>query len=327
LVDGALVNPSGFVERMRFLAGPASQDHANYAPTLAGRARVLMDSASFFGRFYPLGLAPLVGYGLYLHVVRTRGDPARAVAGFLPLLAMLSFAFAFNCVARRTEHRFLLPESIFAAFYGGMALDALTSHGPGHDCRSRVAGLRQATGWLVAALLGGRALFECAGVDVALLRDPRYEAEAWLSAHVMPGEVIEVYGNNAYLPRLPSSALVVRLDTSPIAARSPMPGMKESEEPYDLVEQRRPDWIVLSEGWVWRYTVAPPDPSIARTMAPIQIERQHDLAARAYFASLFAGTGAYAEAHVASYDDRFWPRVDIHASTTRSIYVFHRTRR
>jgi hypothetical protein len=143
----------------------------------------------------------------------------------------------------------------------------------------------------------------------------------------MPGEVIEVYGNNAYLPRLPSSSLVVRLDTSPIAARSPMPGMQESEEPFDLVEQRRPDWIVLSEGWVWRYTVAPPDPSIARTMAPIQVARQHDAAARAYFASLFAGTGAYAEAHVARYDDRFWPRVDIHASTTRSIYVFHRTRR
>jgi hypothetical protein len=325
LVDGALVNPSGFVERMRFLAGPASQDHANYAPSLAGRVRVLMDSASFFGRFYPLGLAPLVGYGLYLHVVRTRGEPARAVAGLLPLLAMFSFAFAFNCVARRTEHRFLLPESIFAAFYGGLALDALTSHGPGHDGRSRVAW--QAAGWLVTALLGGRALFECAGVDVALLRDPRYEAEAWLSAHVMPGEVIEVYGNNAYLPRLPSSALVVRLDTSPIAARSPMPGMQESEEPYDLVEQRRPDWIVLSEGWVWRYTFAPPDPSIARTIAPIQVTRQHDVAARAYFASLFAGTGAYAEAHVARYDDRFWPRVDIHASTTRSIYVFHRTRR
>ena len=327
LVDGALVNPSGFVQRVGFLVGSASQDHANYAPTVAGRVRVLLDSASYFVRYYPMGLAPLVAYGIYLHATRTRCDPARAVAGWLPLFAIISFALAFNCVARRTEHRFLLPQSLFTGLYGGLALDALTSPAARRDRGLKGAWRAQAAGWLVTALLAGRALFECVGVDVALLRDPRYDAEAWLSAHVMPGEVIEVYGNNVYLPRLPPSASVNRLDTSPIGERSPMPRMHELEQPYDLVEQRRPDWIVLSEGWVWRYTIAPPDPSTARTLAPIQVARQRDLASRAYFASLFAGTSAYAEAYVARYDDRFWPRVDIHASTTRSIYVFHRARR
>ena len=326
IVDGALINPSGFIERVRFLTGPASQDHATYAPSWAGRVCVLVDTVRNFGRYYPLALAPLVGYGVYLHFVRTRRDPARAVAGLLPLFASVSFALAFNCVARRTDHRFLLPQSLFVGLYAGLAFDSLTSCA-GEGSRSKRASRVRTLAWLTATMLGGRALFECVGVDVALLRDPRYEAEAWLARHVHSGEVIEVYGNNVYLPRLPSGASVIRLDTSPMAGRSLMPGMEEIEQPYDLVERRRPDWIVFSEGWVWRYTSAPPDPASSRTLAPVQVALQNDVASRAYFASLFAGRGAYTEVHVARYDDRFWPRVAIHASTTRSIYIFRRARR
>jgi len=70
----------------------------------------------------------------------------------------------------------------------------------------------------------------------------------------------------------------------------------------------------------------PEGPGGSLTLSRVQAARQGELLARAYFGSLFAGTGAYREAHVARYDDRLWPRVDIHSSTARTIYVMRRAR-
>jgi len=315
-IDGAIVNPTGFAARMRFLAGPASQDHTTYARSVAGVVHVLYDAAGNFGRYYPVGLALFVFYGVGLHLVKTRGDRCRRIAGLVPALGVVSFTLAFNCLARRTEHRFLLPQSIFVSLYAGAALDALTrSPGP--------VGL---AAWTISALMGGRAAFDGIAVDAALLRDPRYDAEAWLNANVGPGELIEVYGNNFSLPRLPGRARAERVDRSPLSERSPLPGMREIEAPFEAVDQRRPDWIVVSEGWSWRYTMAPPvsaDGSIVLSRAEAALEK--DTGARAFFAALFAGTAGYTEAHAARYDDRFWPSVDIHASTTRTVHILRRT--
>jgi hypothetical protein len=318
LIDGAMVNPSGFAARMRFLTGPASQDHASYAQSVYGMSHVVRDTVYSFGRYYPVGLAPFVLYGLGLHFVKTRDHPARRAAGLVPALGVLSFTLAFNCLARRTEHRFALPQSLFVSIYAGAALDALTRT----SSRVRVGA------WTVAAILGGRALFDCVGVDVALLRDPRYDAEDWLNANIPAGEVIEVYGNNVHLPRLPSRARVQRVDGGALSERSPMPGMREIQAPFEDVDRRRPDWIVVSDGWSWRYTIPTPatlDGSVV--MSPLQAARQKDVRAREFFAALLSGAGDYAEAHVARYDDRFWPRVDIHASTSRTIYILRRVRR
>jgi 4-amino-4-deoxy-L-arabinose transferase-like glycosyltransferase len=315
VLDGAVTNPSGFSKRLHFLTGTASQDHAYYAANWIGRRRVLEDVVRFFDHFYPVAVAPFVLAGLYLHVTRTSADKARLVAGLLPAMALMSFTLAFNCVARRTEHRFLLPQSVFVSLYAGLAFDVLTLRA------SRI----RVVGWVAAVAIGGRALFDCVAVDVALLRDPRYAAEAWLDAHVAAGDSIEVYGNNVYLPRLPSKARIDRVDTEPLRARSPLPGVTEIDAPFDDVEARKPEWIVTSEAWTWRYVMAPPvDPRGPIVLAPLQAERERDVATRAYFASLFDGTGAYELAYAAVYDDSFWPRVDIHASTTRTIFVFHR---
>jgi hypothetical protein len=318
LIDGAIVNPTGFAARLRFLTGPASQDHAYYARSVAGWVRIILDGALSFGRYYPVGLVPFVLYGLGLHVVKTRADPALRIAGLAPALGLLSFTVAFNCVARRTEARFLLPQSLFVSLYAGAALDSLT----------RTASRVKACAWVLASLIGCRALFDGVAVDVALLRDPRYEAEAWLDAHVLAGDLIEVYGNNAHLPRFPSRARVERVDRSPISERSPMPGMQEIVAPYADIDRRGPDWIVMSEGWSWRYQMnleaIPESPLV---LSRVQVALKEDREGRAFFSSLFSGRGGYAQAHVARYDDSFWPRVDIHASTTRTIYVFGRTRR
>jgi hypothetical protein len=317
-LDGAVVNPSGFMRRLAFLTGTASQDHASYAANVAGWSRVLSDTVRFSGRYYPTGVLLLVVAGIAVHLARTHAEARRLVAGLVPLLGAASFTLAFNCVARRTEHRFLLPQSLLVSLYVGVALDVVL----------RSVERSRSLAWAVGAglvMLGGRALFECIGVDVALLRDPRYDAEAWLQAHVVAGETVEVYGNNTNLPRFGSSIRVVRVDTTAPSTRSPLPGVTEVEDAYDRIDQRRPDWLVVSDGWLWRYTMPPPPPGEAFVVAPAQIARQNDQASRAYFASLLAGTNpAYVEDHVAAYDDRFWPRVDIHSSTTRTVHVFRR---
>jgi hypothetical protein len=321
IVDGALFNPSGFARRLAFLTGTASQDHTSYAKNWAGWGRVLSDCILFFGRYYPSSAFLLVVAGTAIHVGTTRGEPRRLVAGLVPAFAVVSFTIAFNCVARRTEHRFLLPQSLLVSLYAGLALDtAIRSARKSPVLVGSVAAL--------IAIVAGRALFDCLAVDVALLRDPRYDAEAWLESHVGTGDTIEVYGHNAYLPRLPGRTRVTRVDPSPASSRSPMPGITEMQAAYDEVEQRSPDWIVVGEGWLWRYTKEAPPPGGAFVVAPAQISRQNDLATRAYFASLLDGTNAmYALDHAATYDDHFWPRVDIHASTTRNVFVFRRRQR
>ncbi len=315
VVDGAVTNPTGFVKRLHFLTGTASQDHAYYAANWIGRRRVLEDTVLFFSHFYPVALAPFVVAGVYLHVARTGGDRPRVVAGLLPALAVVSFTLAFNCVARRTEHRFLLPQSVFVSLYAGLAFEVLTERA------SRI----RVVGWVAAAAIGGRALFDCVGVDVALLRDPRYAAEAWLDTHVAAGDSIEIYGNNVYQPRFPANARVERVDIEPLRGRSPLPGVTEIEQPFEDIASRNPEWIVASEAWIWRYLIAPPaDAKGPMVVAPAQAERERDTASRAYFFTLFSGKSAYDLAYKSVYDDSFWPRVDIHASTTRTIFVFRR---
>ncbi|HSS14508.1 MAG TPA: hypothetical protein VLL04_11475, partial [Rhizomicrobium sp.] len=71
----------------------------------------------------------------------------------------------------------------------------------------------------VTALLG---LHWCVAVDAALLLDPRYDAEAWLAAHIKPGDAIETYGQNCFLPRFPQQALVTRIGQTDLRLRNPL---------------------------------------------------------------------------------------------------------
>ena len=49
----------------------------------------------------------------------------RNVAGFLPLLAMISFTLCFNFVALRSDDRFLLPQAVLACVYIGVAVEMI----------------------------------------------------------------------------------------------------------------------------------------------------------------------------------------------------------
>jgi hypothetical protein len=318
VADGVLFNPTGFRERVRFLLGPASQAYAHYTNDWLGRLDVIRDLAGRFGLFYPLVFAPLAVLGLLVVLRANRNDPPKLAAGILPLLAAVSFTLAFNCIARRTDERFALPQTVLAAVYGGVALDVLLFE-------LRPTGAR----WLARAAVAATfcvALFYAADVDANLLFDPRYEAEAWLKDHVAPGDVVETYGLNVYMPRFPKEAHVIRVGPEAGDHRNPMPGVEEVLGAYGDAAVRRPRYVVVSEGWAWRYLLDPNDfPSHGHMLPPTQRETGSDQAATAYFKSLTRGEyQPYKLAHVARWESTIWPPIELHASTSRQIWVYER---
>jgi hypothetical protein len=336
VVDGALVNPSGFAARLRFLSGTASQDHAYYARTWRGYLLVLRDSFASFPRYYPIAFAPLLVLGLLgacmawsrrlapalqsdrlvSELPEGHSREGARVAALLPLFYAVSSTLAFTLVARRTEHRFLLPQMLFLGIYVGFALDWLMTH-----AGTRLGGWRYA---LVVCLFGP-ALFDSLAVDVALLYDPRYEAERWLGDHVGSADVIETYGNNVYLPRFRATQHVIRVGPEPVNARNPLPGVREVRDDYDGVDRRRSRWIVITETWVWRYMYneAPAQES-GRITSRQERQWERDTAACRFFSDLHQGRRGYRLVHTSGWQSSIWPRVDIHGSTTREIRIFER---
>lgn len=321
LVDGALTNPTGFRARLAFLRGPASQDHVLYDPSLAGRVRVVKECLTSFPRFFPWPVALLASFGVVASLTRRsalRPWAARAV----PLLAAVSFTVLFNAVARRTEERFTLPFMTFAGFYGGLGLHEIW----------QMARLSRWGPWarrlvlVAAAPIFAYGAYLVMAVDAAKALDPRYDAEAWLKAHAAPGDRVEVYGYNAYIPRLPDTTKNTRVDLRPVGTRSPLPGVEEIEQHYARVDERKPRFIVVGDGWVWIYRFDPA--AIGRVGRVVNAEQERhgaDGAARAYFAALYGGAGPYKPVHVSTWTSKLWPRLDLHASVTRDVTIFERS--
>jgi len=312
LVDGALTNAGGFVRRIAFLAGPASRDYAEYVRGPNGWLALLADMLGHFARGYGLLPMALAAAGLGLHFYRTKG--VQRLAGALPLLAAISFTVCFNFAALRSDDRFLMPQGVLAAFYIGIAADVLAFAA---QDRLRLVGRALLA---VTALL---ALHWCVAVNAALLMDPRYDAEAWLAAHMKPGDTIETYGQNCFLPRFPQQALVTRIGQTDLRLRNPLPGVTERQEPFIAPRQSR--FIVLSLAWARRYLRAGVPLGAGRIYPPLQ---QADFAngdAHLYFTALVSEKLNYRLAYAASYRG-LWPPVHIHDSLDETIWIFERDR-
>jgi hypothetical protein len=321
VTDEVVVNPAGFLARVRFLFGPASQDHAEYTRDTAGRVAVLVDLLRHFSWFFPIALAPLAIVGI-VAPSRTTAEPAaqgdRRAAGLVPLFFMLSFTVTINFTTLRTEHRFILFPMEMLGIYAGLGLDAAIS-----ATAERPRRVRRWTWGAVGALLGW-GLWDATAVDVVLLFDPRYEAEAWMRDHVAPGDLIETYGLNVYLPRFAADARVVRVGPEPMDRRSPLYGMGEVQDAWDKVSERQPRWIVVSDAWVWHYLSDPPSPTRGRILPRAQVEEASDRDASRYFRALLGGRLGYRMVHLSGWTSRVWPAIRIHSSTGESVWILER---
>jgi hypothetical protein len=310
LVDGVLTNMSGFVRRLAFLTGPASKDYAEYVAGPSGWLALTGDMLHYFARGYGLLPMALAATGLVLLLTRARG--AARLAGLLPLLAILSFTICFNFAALRSDDRFLMPQGLLASFYIGLAAEALVFAARGW---LRLAGRALVA---VTALL---ALHWCVAVNAALLLDPRYDAEAWLTAHALPGDTIETYGQNCFLPRFPRDAEVWRVGMALLNLRNPLAGVREVREPF--LVPRDPRFIVVSLAWARRYLRAPVVLGKGHVYSVLQQQDFMNTDAHMYFAALTSEKLPYRLVHASSHKG-VWPVVHIHDSLDETIWIFER---
>ncbi len=312
LVDGAFFNPAGFAARIAFLTGPASQDYTQYSADWSGRMRLLTDMAVYFTRYYPVPFALLAGFGIGICGRQLRAKAPTAVAGLLPLLALLSFTLAFNLTTLRSEVRFLLPQAVFLAVYAGVAADKIFDWPrPWLSVAART--------FLGAVLLAG--IYGCAGILAAFAEDPRYDAEHWLMAHIQPGTMVETYGLNAYLPRFPEGAIVTRIDVKPAHLRNPLPGVRDIDQPFGAVISRHPRFIVVSEFWARDY-LENASHGTGQAVQAVKLSQAAQQEPRTYFRALYGGKLPYRIAHRSQYTPRFWPAVEGYESLAQRVDIF-----
>jgi hypothetical protein len=328
VTDEVVINPTGFAARVRFLLGPASSDHAEYTRDAAGRLAVLADIVLHFSWFLPVALAPLPLVGLVAVLRAPSGvDHAAAepracrdtrAAGLVPMWAALSFVVAINFTTLRTEHRFTLFPMEMLGIYAGLGLDFVLAAA---EARSKTTAR---LAWILVGGVFAWGVFKAAGVDAVLLFDPRYDAEEWMRVHVAPGDLVETYGLNVYLPRFPGSARVERVAPEPTFGRSPLAGVTEIQDAWDRLSERRPRWIVISDAWVWHYMKDPPPEAHGRILPRAQAEEAKDGVASRYFRALLGGELGYRKARLFRWTSSLWPAVQIHASTGESIWMLER---
>jgi 4-amino-4-deoxy-L-arabinose transferase-like glycosyltransferase len=312
LVDGAITNPSGFLRRLAFLAGPASQDYAEYLHGPQGWLALLGDMGGLLAQGYGLAAVTLAVLGVVVHVKRSRGG-AR-VAGLLPLLAIISFTVCFNFAALRSDDRFMLPQAVLACVYIGITAEVLAF--------PALAWMR-VLGRGVLALIALAALHQVFAVDAALLFDPRYDAERWMAAHVRPGDMIETYGQNCFLPRFPPGARVNRVGQGDLKLRNPLPGVTETREPF--LAARHPRFIVLSLAWARRYLRPDIPLQSGHIYSRLQQVDFNNADARLFFESMLNGSLGYRLVH-AAHPASLWPVVHIHDSLNEPVWIFERAK-
>jgi hypothetical protein len=310
MVDGAITNPGGFVRRIAFLAGPASQDYAEYLRGPAGWLALLTDMGAYFTRGYGIVAVTLAVMGLSVHIARTRA--AMLVAGLLPALAVVSFTLCFNFAALRSDHRFLLPQAVLACVYIGIAADILAfAPQPWMRLAARA----------ILAVTALFALHHVIAINAAFLFDPRYDAQAWMAAHVRPQDTVETYGQNCFLPHFPQTAQVRRVGQGDLKLRNPLAGITEIRAPFGARRDAR--FVVVSAKWAERYLRPETPRRDGHIYSRLQQADFRNSDARAYFSGLRNGRLGYRLAHEARYAS-WWPAVHIHDSLDETIWIFER---
>jgi hypothetical protein len=309
VVSGALVNPVGFRRRIAFLLGPASQTWAGYPRGLGGDVSLARDALRVIPHFtsWPIAIAAVVGVVVVILTSRGMGR----VRALQPLLAAVSFTLLFTLGARRSEDRFLLPQTLFVLPYSAVALSRAWEALP----RARAALGVLAASCLVPALIG------VASLDGTLVVDSRYEAERFLAA--LPASArVEVLGTTLFLPRLPPALAIVRPGTEPVADRQAIPGVTELVDPEMDPRPRAPDFIVLATALSVELVTEPPPPPAQR---PYGSTSYHDEISHRLFRRLFDGSLGYSRSLVARCTLP-WPLEcrSVHDATGREVWIYSR---
>jgi hypothetical protein len=280
-LGGALLNPAGFLQRLRLLSGPNSQDWRQYDASLQGVLANLYDLGAALPEFFwPVPVLLLVALGGVLALAQRpgRGRLHRRTPRCVPLAFAVSSLLTFTLVTARCEHRFVLPLGAFAACYAGHAAATLERWARG----ARLAGAGLCA---LLALSGAQTL----ALQLTQWGDARREVEQWL-ARLPARSTVESYGHGVYLPRFDRFAgapySVQRVGPEP-GTRARISGVRELYEAYGNVAQRAPDVLVITEGFARRFV--PRALGGGRAASSELARYQSDADAGAFFASARAG--------------------------------------
>jgi len=251
--SGALLNPTGFVTRLRTLGGPASGDYRSYTRDFAGVLANLRDLAGSGARlWWPWPVVAVAWMGVALAIARAMvrrdgPEPRRPSIGLLgPLAAGAGCLAAFTLLVGRAEHRFVLPLGFWLSAYVGVALEAAGVQAAEHSprCRAAVAG--------AGVLLLASSVVAPVELCATQWTDGRRAVERWLEART-PRTTVETYGPLVYQPRFADAAArgvrITRVGPAPVAGRNPQAGMDEQQGRIADVGSRSPDVVLLTEGF------------------------------------------------------------------------------
>ncbi len=260
VANNALANPLGFAGRIAYLLGhPLGRVQARLAPVefalWKGSKEWVYAQQVWDGLSSALGPLLLALAGLGVLTVWRR--PRAALWLFVPTLAL--YALSLRGLEVITL-RYLLPVIVVAMIVIAHLLADLWAYAERRRARW-VAGVALAA---VAALGLGRAV----ELDALLQADARYQAEAWMAAHLPPGTRAEVYQKRAYLPRFRGG---VTADFVPLDQRTR--GALLGRRPYAIVTSsasRRS----ITHAWTadWRETRAllTPQPAAVDFLAALE---------------------------------------------------------
>ena len=223
-VNAAFFNPSGFLNRIRFLTH-----------TLAPEVR-----EKYSGYEFPIDFSTSWSFSdelahigkVFAAVVSSIGWPAviAAVAGIVllamrrraALLYLLAAAAGYYLVSLRVlkqvELRYVMPCAVLASVPAGIFLARLATRG-------------RAGGFVATAVVAFGLLYSTEVLRL-LATDARYEAETWMAPYLERGHSVEVYQSWTYLPRWAQMPSVHKPPTDAMSIAS--------------VNDRRPDFIVIS---------------------------------------------------------------------------------
>ncbi len=229
-------NPSGFLNRWRFLAGVLPVEiREKYLPYQS-----MIQVPKFVSLSHEverlLKVVRTVAEGLTapVFVVCVAGvawalwrRPRQAV---IPLLLFGGYYVVSSRALELVPVRYTIPLMFFCLLFGGAAAGAALERSQ----RLSNAGRRKTLAVALLAALGTLALLPGIEIDRLLLRDPRYAAEAWLREHVSAGARLETYQRPTYLPRFGPTVQAVEV---------PM-----EDRTIEGFQERQPDFVVLSSG-------------------------------------------------------------------------------
>lgn len=250
VLGGGLLNPTGWLARVKTMTGGASQDWRTYEGGFEGLWANVVDIVMRQElHWWPWPVVALGWLGLVVALGLPRGEGAlqRRAWRALPGVAALSTLVCFTLVVGRSGYRFVLPVAFWLALYGGVACAQLVAWAPER-------GRRVAQGVLAGLMVWAA----CHSLQVHLtqLYDGRRDVTAYLDT-LPKGSVVETYGLLVYQPHFntgPDAPYALqRVGAKAVKKRNPLYGAREVVDTYNNVHTRAPDVLVVTQGYAARY--------------------------------------------------------------------------